>query len=73
MLDGNRTPATKRRDIGLFAHRVGSMRSGNTSQRQTLSGHISTLSGIILELSRRNSSLFVLKCLLFQTGNPFRC
>jgi len=23
-----------------------------------------------LEFSRRNSSLFLLKCLLFQTGNP---
>ena len=31
MRDGNRTPATKRCDIGLFTHRVGSMRSGNTS------------------------------------------
>jgi hypothetical protein len=31
MLDGNRTPATKRRNNGLFTHRVGSMRRGNTS------------------------------------------
>jgi hypothetical protein len=31
MLDGNRTPATKRCDIGLFTRRVGSMRSSNTS------------------------------------------
>ena len=29
-------------------------------------------SGIVLEFSRRNSSLFLFKCLLFQTGNPFR-
>jgi hypothetical protein len=26
MLDGNRTPATKRRDIGLFTHRVDAKR-----------------------------------------------
>ena len=71
MLDGNRTPATKRCDIGL---RPASVRCEAATHliRQMLSGHISTLSGIILELSRRNSSLFVLKCLLFQTGNPFR-
>ena len=72
MLDGNRTPATKRCDIGLL--RTASVRCEAATHLilQMLNGQISTLSGTILEFSRRNSSLFVLKCLLFQTGNPFR-
>ena len=39
---------------------------------QFLSSDLAQVSGIVLEFLRRNFSLFLLKCLLFQTGNPFR-
>ena len=40
---------------------------------QFLLSDLARVSGIVLEFLRRNFSLFLLKCLLLQTGNPFRC
>jgi hypothetical protein len=39
---------------------------------QFLSSALAQVSPIALEFSRRNFSLLLLKCMLFQTGNPFR-
>jgi len=40
--------------------------------KKTEKALLSTFFSGLLEFLRRNSSLFLLKCLLFQTGNPFR-
>jgi hypothetical protein len=44
----------------------------NLSREARVPLDLAQVSGMVLEFLRRNSSLFLLECLLFQAGNPFR-